>query len=222
MGRIELLTPNQVVKSKRKTISLIIKSNGNFIVRAPINAKEIDILRFINQKVDWIIKKRTEQINSAIKPITFDENEKIMLLGKYFNLVYTDTSKIKIVEDNLILPKNNSKEKLVKYLKKYAKQYITERVKVIAELFNFEYKSISITSAKTCWGSCSHINNLHFTYKLIMCPPDVIDYIVLHELCHTKVKNHSSRFWALVERCNPYYKTHEMWLKKNRAIIEII
>ena len=222
MERTELLTPNQIIKTKRKSVSLIIKNNGDFIVRAPINAKESYILRFINQKANWIIKKRTEQINSAVKLISFNENDKMMLLGKHLNLIYSDVSKIKIIEDNMILPKNNSKENLIAYLKKYSKQYISERVKVIANLFNFNYKSISITSARTCWGSCSHINRLHFTYKLIMCPPDVIDYIVLHELCHTKVKNHSSRFWSLVESCNPYYKTHEKWLKKNRAIIDII
>ena len=222
MENKELLTPNQIIKTRRKSVSLIIKSNGDFIVRAPTNAKETDILKFINQKADWIIKKRTEQISCAIKPLTFSGNEKIMFLGKYFNLTYNDTSKIIVDEDDFILPIDNSKEKLTLFLKKYAKQYISERVNVIAELFNFSYKSISITSARTCWGSCSHDNKLHFTYKLIMCPTEVIDYIILHELCHTRVKNHSSKFWSLVEGCNPYYKIHEKWLKKNRAIIDII
>ena len=222
MDKNELLIPNQIIKSKRKSISLIIKANGEFIIRAPIRAKDVDILRFVNQKADWIIKKRTEQFNSAFKPISFYENEQIMILGKHYRLKFIDTAKVKFQEDKLILPENNAKEKLIAFLKKYARHYITERVNVISQLFNFNYKSISITSAKTCWGSCSYSNKLHFTYKLIMCPPDVIDYIVLHELCHTRVKNHSYEFWALVEKCNPNYKTYEKWLKTNRGVIELI
>ena len=121
-----------------------------------------------------------------------------------------------------MLPKEKSKEKLISFLKNTAKKYLAERVGLISELFGFTFSSISISSAKTCWGSCGYNNKLHFTYKLMMCPQDVVDYVVLHELCHTKVKNHSKKFWQLVKDCNPYYQIHERWLKKNRGIIELI
>lgn len=222
MTNENLLLPTKIIKSKRKSISLIIKNNGDFIVRMPINAKMNDVESFIIKKSDWIIKKRIEQNNNIFKPLSFDKIEKITLLSKEYDICYHDLSKVKIEDNLLFLPKENAKEKLIKHLKKMAKQHITERIRLIAELFNFSYESISINSARTCWGSCGSNNKLHFTYKLVLCPLDVIDYIVLHELCHTKVKNHSKKFWQLVELCMPNYKIQERWLKKNRAVIDII
>ena len=92
----------------------------------------------------------------------------------------------------------------------------------IAKQFGFNYESITISSARTNWGSCGAKNTLNFTYKLAMCPKPVVDYIIVHELCHTKVKNHSSKFWNEVQKCFPEYKTCEKWLKTNRAIINKI
>ena len=218
----ELLAPTEVIRAKRKSISLIIKNNGDFIVRAPLKSKDEDIYKFINEKANWIIKKREEQLNNKITPLTFNQDEKISILGRVYTISYSQASRAKLTENELVLPKEKSKEKLISFLKNTAKKYITERVRLISQLFGFNFSSISISSAKTCWGSCGYNNKLHFTYKLMMCPQDVIDYVVLHELCHTKVKNHSKKFWQLVEECNPYYKTHERWLKKNRGIIELI
>ena len=217
----ELLIPTNIIKSKRKSISLIVKNNGEFIVRAPLKVSDKDIFKFINEKSNWIIEKRTEQKNNSIKPLDFNSSI-ISLIGKDYIFSFHDKSRVFIKENIIFLPKENTNEKFIAFLKKTSKIYLEERVKLIASLFNFQYSSISISSAKTCWGSCSAGNKLHFTYKLILCPQDVIDYVVLHELCHTKVKNHSAKFWSLVDKCNPYYKSHEKWLKKNRGIINLI
>lgn len=222
MDNQELLTPNQIIKSKRNSISLCIKNNGEFIVRAPIKCNNDGIFKFISAKQKWIIKKRLEQISNAFLPLTFTNEEKVTLLGRIYTINLVDTNKVKVCDGFIETPYNNSRNKFINFLKAYAKKYISERVELISSLFGFNYSNISITSAKTCWGSCSHNNKLRFTYKLIMCPEDVIDYIVLHELCHTKVKNHSAKFWQLVESCCPNYVIHEKWLKKNRGIVEII
>lgn len=218
----ELLIPNQIIKSKRRSISLVIKNNGDFIVRAPIRVNEKDIFSFIAQKREWIIKKRLEQKANLFSPLTFEQPEQIRILGKSYEVQLSERNRVKLFENIIEVPKINPKEKLINFLKKHARKYLLDRAKLISSLFGFSFSKITISSAKTNWGSCSQNNTLHFTYKLIMCPEDVVDYIVLHELCHTKVKNHSNRFWALVEACNPNYKTHEKWLKKNRGIIEII
>ncbi|MBQ9795867.1 MAG: M48 family metallopeptidase [Clostridia bacterium] len=222
MNSEELLIPTKIIKSKRKSISITIKNNGDFIVRAPLRCSEDAIFKFINQKREWIIKKRLEQLSSPFSKLTFDKPEKVIILGKEIDIILVNKARVKLYEDIIEIPNNKPKEKLISFLKNYARKYILERVKLIASLFNFQYSNISISSAKTNWGSCSYNNRLHFTYKLIMCPEDVIDYIVLHELCHTKVKNHSDKFWLLVEACNPNYKNQEQWQKKNRGIIDII
>ena len=222
MEETELIIPNKIIKSNRKSISLIVKNNGEFIVRAPINCKDSEIFKFISRKHDWIIKKRQEHYDNPFHKITFTTTEQITILGKQYNIILVNSSRVKLNENLIEIPKDKSKDKLISFLRNYARKYLTERVRLISCLFNFKYYNITISSAKTNWGSCSHNNRLHFTYKLIMCPEDIIDYIVLHELCHTKVKNHSDKFWALVEKCNPNYKAYDKWLKKNRRIIEVI
>jgi predicted metal-dependent hydrolase len=76
---------------------------------------------------------------------------------------------------------------------------------------------MSIREQKTRWGSCSKKGNLNFNWKLIMSPPWVIDYVVIHEICHLRHLNHSKEYWALVEYYMPEYKSAREWLKKNGA-----
>lgn len=222
MTDLQLLIPTKIIRSKRRSISLIINDNADFIIRAPLKAKDNDILKFIQQKSNWIIKKRREQLANKITPITFKSGDKINLLGNYYNLICINAKMVRIDENNIIIPIEKPKEQLIKFLKKEAQKYFTERTKYLADLFGFEVVSISIGSAKTCWGSCSFTNRIHFTYKLSLCPIDVIDYVIIHELCHTKFKNHSHEFWNLIKKCYPNYKTCELWLKKNRAIMNLI
>ena len=218
----ELLTPTKIIKSKRKSISLIIEANGDFIVRAPIKAGETDIFKFINKKQNWIITKRNQQLKNAVKPLEIKNGTKVTILGVNNTIILSESSRVKVKDNIIYLPTQNSKEKLISYLKKLSKSVITSEIKDICEKYNFNYASISINSAKTRWGSCSGSNKLHFTYKLMFCPMDVVDYIIIHELCHTKVKNHSQKFWHLVETYYPDYRNCEKWLKQNRAIVELI
>ena len=222
MDERELLIPTKLVRCKRKSLSLQIKNNGDFIVRAPIKMPDKNIFDFITQKSGWIIKKRTTQLSSEFAPLTFNRSERINIFGVSHQIVLMDKKNIFCQDGIIFVPNVEPKNNLVKYLKKLAKAYITNRVAELAALYNFEYLGISISSAKSCWGSCSYNNKLHFTYKLIMCPKAVIDYIILHELCHTKVKNHSEKFWDLVRACDYDYKTKERWIKENKAIIEVI
>ena len=222
METTQLLTPTQIVKSKRKSISLIIKNNGDFIVRAPSKVDETKIFEFINLKSDWIIRKRTEVLTNQPKSLRLENGEIIALLGEEYKISTQPVNRAKISENQIILPLQNSKDHFIKLLKKYAKKYLEKRTEVIAHNFNLTYNGIIISSARTCWGSCSFNNKLHFTYKLMLCPKVVVDYIIIHELCHTKIKNHSSSFWGLVGKLNPDYKNVEKWLKQNRGIIECI
>ncbi|MBR4999159.1 MAG: M48 family metallopeptidase [Clostridia bacterium] len=222
MNEQELLIPTKIIKSKRKSISLIIKNNGEFIVRSPLNCAEKKIFDFINTKKEWIIKKRIEQLSNPYEQLQFNKDETLNILNKQYNIVLTEKTRVKLNENSIEVPKENSKAKLIGFLKAYSKKHFNDRARLMAQLFNFSYTKITISSAKTCWGSCGGKNILHFTYKLIMCPEDVVDYVILHELCHTKIKNHSKKFWLLVENCNPNYKNHEKWLKKNRGIIDVI
>ena len=92
---------------------------------------------------------------------------------------------------------------------------IPERVSYFAPQVGVTYGNITIRSQRTRWGSCSSKGNLNFNCLLMLVPREVLDYVVVHELCHRKEVNHSPRFWAEVERILPDYKIRQTWLKDN-------
>ena len=92
---------------------------------------------------------------------------------------------------------------------------VTERVNYYAPIVGVTYSQIAIRAQHTRWGSCSSKGNLNFNCLLAMTPPEVLDYVVVHELCHRKEMNHSSRFWQAVEEVLPDYKASRDWLKAN-------
>lgn len=96
-----------------------------------------------------------------------------------------------------------------------ALKVIPERVAFFAPQVNVTYGRITIRNQKSRWGSCSAKGNLNFNCLLMLAPPEVLDYVVVHELCHRLEMNHSARFWQEVERVIPDYKTRRKWLKEN-------
>lgn len=217
------LIPDKLIRVKRRSIALIINKNGEFVVRAPLNAKESEIWAFINEKKNWILRKKQETRSALNRnQINLENGEIVHIFGVNYTVKLIDCKIAKLKDEYVVLPIKNTKFALVSLLKRELKRYLNNRVNEIATAFNFSYKSISITSATSSWGSCGAKNSLNFTYKLALCPKPVIDYIIIHELCHTKVKNHGSKFWAEVERVYPEYKHCEKWLKANRVIINMI
>ena len=102
-----------------------------------------------------------------------------------------------------------------------ARMVLTERVKFFARKYGFKVGKIRISSARTRWGSCSAKETLSFTWRLVMAPLDVIDYVVVHELCHLRELNHSKAFWARVEKILPDYKKRRRWLKDNGSKLRL-
>ena len=111
--------------------------------------------------------------------------------------------------------KTPSEKRLEAIYRKAAREYFPKRVSHYAHMLGVTYGKISIRDQKTRWGSCSSEGNLSFNWRLILAPPDVLDYVVIHELCHRKEMNHSKEFWALVESLMPDYKERRKWLREN-------
>jgi len=111
--------------------------------------------------------------------------------------------------------KKTDKKILEEALIKYAREVISEKTKNYAPQFNFEYLKVSIKDQSSVWGSCSSRKNLNFNWRLILAEePRVLDYVIIHELTHTKIMNHSRSFWDHVEMLMPEYRNYKEWLKK--------
>ena len=106
-------------------------------------------------------------------------------------------------------------EEEIQKLAEKALEVIPKRVAYYAKQMGVTYGRITIRNQKTRWGSCSSKGNLNFNCMLMLLPPEIQDYVVVHELCHRKEMNHSSRFWAEVEKVLPDYRTRRKWLKEN-------
>ena len=103
-------------------------------------------------------------------------------------------------------------------LKATAKPIIEEKVRFFADKMGVEYEKITIRNQKTRYGSCTAKGNLNFNCLIMLMPEEIIDYVIVHELCHIKEMNHSHRFWKAVEDILPDYKERRKWLKLNGNI----
>jgi predicted metal-dependent hydrolase len=102
-----------------------------------------------------------------------------------------------------------------------AYEIISQRVRGYAQKRGFKYNKINITNAQKRWGSCSRQGNLCFTWRLILAPLPIVDSVVVHELTHLEVKNHSKAFWNKVRSLDPKYKEHKNWLKNNGYLLRL-
>ena len=107
----------------------------------------------------------------------------------------------------------------IRALADQAMQIIPDKVRFYAEKIGVDYGRVTIRNQKTRWGSCSAKGNLNFNCLLMLAPEDVLDYVVIHELCHRKEMNHSPRFWSEVAKIMPDYKNSKIWLKENCGYI---
>lgn len=214
----------KIIKSARRTISLTVNKDAELVARVPLNYDKAQLDAFIIEKSKWVIKYVKEMQANKEKYAEFKirNGAKLILLEQEYSIVIKPTKQAKILDFNIILPVENSKEKLITLIKKFAKEYLSRRVKELALQFGFSYNSIKIGGAKTVWGSCSSKNNLNFTYKLMLTPYFVVDYIIIHELSHTKVRNHSRKFYQTIAKSMPNYKQAEIWLKQNKGIINYL
>lgn len=211
----------KIIKSLRKSITLKIDEAWKVVVNAPIFASKKTIEDFLEKNKTWVAEK-TEQVMERIKE--FREWEKFYFFWDECELKFDNESE-KMTFDwmNLYLKKAHKdivREKLIEFYKYEAKKFISVRIKEIAEVNNLEFNGLRITSAKTRWGSCTSKRNINFTYRLIMAPVRVIDYVIIHELAHLNEMNHSKKFWETVDafskKMYPWdYKIQKKWLTDN-------
>jgi len=217
---------SEIIRTKRKTIALIIKDDATLVVKAPNKTSDKEIYEVIKKHRRWI-KKHLEYISHLEKKEEkkFIAGESFLLLGKSYRLLLVGNQNVPLKFDNGFYLderfRGSARYLFIDFYKKTAKAIIGERVEYYSKMTGFNYKGVKITSANKRWGSCSRDNSLSFTYKLIMAPLSVVDYVVVHELCHTVEHNHSKAFWGKVQSIIPNYKEAQEWLKEHGHLLDI-
>lgn len=209
----------KLIRSKKRYISIQVDENAQVVVRAPLRVSKAFIQEFLGEKQEWIEGQVAAAQRQLAKhpPKRFVSGEKFLFLGQELALeVSHEASRIEPVGDRLIFPSEcliSPKRYLKVWYKKQALRLITERVAYHASIENLRYKKISLTEAKSRWGSCAPDGSLRFSWRLILLPTQALEYVVIHELHHLTVPNHSKDFWAKVARTMPSYKEAEAMLK---------
>jgi predicted metal-dependent hydrolase len=215
----------QLIRSRRrrKTVSLQIKEEGRVVIYVPYHTPKWEIEKFVKEKQSWIVKKISEKERSIKETRrVFITGEKFLYLGESYPLEVGDTHSkgfpLKLSFGKFIVDKNHlerARDLFILWYQTEAKEKLEARVRYFSNRLQLVPKGLKITSAKHRWGSCSRDNRLSFSWRIIMAPWSVIDYVVIHELVHIKEKNHSKKFWDYLETIFPEYRKHRFWLKKN-------
>ena len=176
----------EVIYSSRRTMGLEVTADGRVKARVPNRTADAVVEKFVKERAGWIAEK--------------------YLLQK------ARQEKQKLARGTRDYEQNPALEARYREL---ARAVIGQRVSYFAAKVGVTYGGISIRDQKTRWGSCSGRGNLNFNWKLVLMPPEVLDYVVVHELAHRKQMNHSPLFWAEVGRVLPDYESRRRWLKEH-------
>ena len=219
-----MLQPDEIIRSNRKTLAISVDAFGRLIVRAPKRCDAGRIFAFIQEKEGWILRQKAKMQGAGICLPPEDLNGyELLLLGRKYKISVADTKRMVVDNENLslLVPQKKPKETLVKWLKENAKRIFTEATAQTAERMQTSFKSVAVTSAKSRWGSCSFDNAIRYSFRLLYAPKEVVEYVVVHELAHTKYKNHSKLFWNEVAKFVPDWKEKRKWLKNHGALMQV-
>lgn len=222
-----MVTPTQIIRTNRRSLSLTIAKDGSLIVRAPKRLSMDYIYSFIKQKEKWILNKQRAIQNSRMLNNAYFNGEQYMFCGDTYTAIPIEKlKKIEISNGNIYVPLDNDDGKrnlmLYKFYTNVTKEILSKRVEYFANLMQVNYSSVKVVNSKAKWGSCSNTADLQFNLRLSMLPHKVIDYVIIHELSHTIEFNHSKQFYLIIESIMPDYKKHRSKLKELNFLLQLL
>jgi len=218
----------ELVKTSRRNVQFRVGPEG-VRVFAPANLPPEEIDRMVLEKEEWILSalnrtgmiagRRQEEMKRRMQP-----GGEIMIEGKPYrlHLITKGERGARIWGDELLVYGADGSAELTdqivhEYLLQLAMERFRDRVRHFGAFIGRSPKRITVRDQKTRWGSCSAKGNLNFNWRLITMPPELLDYVVVHELCHMIEMNHSAAFWDLVRKYMPDYEQRRALLKKQSA-----
>jgi predicted metal-dependent hydrolase len=203
-------------------------ANGQMSVTVPRGLRRGNVERFLQEHAQWILAKLDQPAKRKAAPAL--PKDIILVRGAATRMERVEEvdrksrAKVELAKDRLIVrvPAGSRTHTLTyaeDWLREQSRGVIANTVKVQAARMNARPTSLTIRDQRTRWGSCSTRGTLSFNWRLVMAPPAVMEYVVIHELAHLFQPNHSKDFWAVVARYAPDFKTHRAWLRKNASLL---
>ncbi|WP_263831698.1 M48 family metallopeptidase [Sulfurospirillum oryzae] len=205
-----------LIRKEVKHARLRVSEDGKVRIIAPPSFSEDDISSLLSKKAKWIAKN--VKYFESMSKIELQRNQ-LLLFGNRYNYFYDTSFSQKVIinaEHKTITSKRDLTDPQVqeKWYRNESKKYLTKRIEQLSTKLNFPYNKLYIRDERNKWGNCSAEKNISLNWKLIKAPEYVIDYIIIHELLHTVVMNHTNKFWTLLKSYYPDYKESIKWLEK--------
>lgn len=220
----------QLERRQRRTIGLKITADG-LVVHAPKRIFDYQLNQVLQEKAHWILSKLQAREANQIAPVQWLDGEHLLFLGNDIQLSVTPniSNKAAVLEQNKLTvaqpdPLNQTLtcRKVIAWYKKQALLDFSRRLEVFSAKLGVVTPPLSLSNAKSRWGSCNSRGEVRLNWRLLQAPPHIINYVICHELAHLKQMNHSAKFWATVESLFPAYKLAEKELKKLSPLLHRI
>ena len=227
-----IITFNLIYR-KRKTMSIEVETTREVTVIAPVGTSTDDIVEKVKSRAGWIVSKQYESKFIDDKKIKREavSGESYMYLGRNYSLDIRvdeniDNISVKLFQGKFVVNTYTKDEDLIKkamenWYREKTLAKVKERVSYYSSYFNNEVTTVKVKEQKKRWASCTSKNELLFNWRCVMAPVFVLDYIVVHEMCHMEYKNHSKDFWNRVYAVMPDYEVRKSWLKNNGIKMDI-
>ena len=210
-----------LIRSDRKTTAIRILSDGSVEVRAPRRLPAADIERFLEEKRDWVEKHRQAMLARIPKDL---ELRKILYKGCWKEIRPAAENCLRFDGEAFFAPvdwgEDTLKTALTELMKKLARRELPSMMEQISGEMGIRPERLTITSAKTKWGSCTNAKNISLSWRLMAAPVDTIRCVICHELCHMTEMNHGPAFWALLEKWYPDWQQHRETLSEVQAWLD--
>lgn len=212
---------------KRKNLTIEVEPSGEVKVISPLGVSEDEILNKVKTKANWIVQKQYEVKNININKIKREavNGESYLYLGRNYSLqivldenikdIDVKLSRGKFVVNTYTKDEEIIKAALEKWYREKALKKVKERIKYYEPYFKNKVTNIKVKEQKKRWASCTKNNELLFNWRSVMAPSNILDYIIVHEMCHMNHKNHSKEFWDNVFEILPDYEVRREWLRNN-------
>ena len=200
----------------RRSIGIHIK-DGRVVVRAPKGIPESKLYSVLKDKEDWVNKKVAEYNLCTERNREIIEYRKYLLFGEIYDGLDALYNKIALITQNAQRRTRNAGKDLAKL----AAAHLPDITDKLSQENGLKYNSLKIIRSKLKWGSCTAKGVVSLNWRLIMLPPEIVEYVILHELCHIKHLNHSAQYWRTLESFYPKVKTAKQYLKENNFIIKL-
>ena len=216
----------RIFRSSRRRTAMIRVDTEGISMRVPQTLAEDKVRSLLTQKRKWIDQKLlvAEQQRKLMPGLELADGTQIPLLGQPRRLKTTvgltdgvadDGTIIEVQVNNDRFTTNKIRRLLETWLRNRAKQEIDFAVNVYAQRLGLTPTAVEVKTYRARWGSCQPDGRVQFNWRLVHAPLPIIDYVVVHELCHLEQRNHGAEFWGLVEKWMPDYRDRKRWLKEN-------